>query len=261
MNPFRLGWIHVRMAALNEFQYRANFWVQLLNSAVNLTTGLVAIGLVYQYTAELAGWSRPELLAVMGVHILLGGVVGAFISPNMNQLMEDVQEGTLDYALTRPADSQLMVSVRQVSIWQLIDVVIGMVVLGWSISAVGAGIGLWRALGFVFGLLCGAVIIYCVWLAATTAAFKLIRVDELHQLLDGVYSTGRWPVGVYPGWLRSVLTFLIPLAFAITVPAEVVSVRSGGLVLVWALLATVVAVVVTRLIWRWGIRNYSGASA
>jgi ABC-2 type transport system permease protein len=75
------------------------------------------VGLVgwrwFSGTNDLAGWSRPELLAVMGVHILMGGFLQATIQPNMIRLMEDVQEGMLDYALTKPADSQLLVSVRE----------------------------------------------------------------------------------------------------------------------------------------------------
>jgi ABC-2 type transport system permease protein len=111
----RLALLHWRIGALNEMQYRLNFWVQLFNSAIALATGLIAIALVYGHTTSLGGWSQPQLLAVMGVHITIGGILKTFIQPNMNRLMEDVQEGTLDYALTRPADSQLMVSVKEVS--------------------------------------------------------------------------------------------------------------------------------------------------
>ena len=39
---------------------------------VALGTGLAVIGLVFSQTTELNGWSQPELLAVMGVHILHG---------------------------------------------------------------------------------------------------------------------------------------------------------------------------------------------
>ena len=37
--------------------------------------------------------------------------------------MEDVQQGTLDYALTKPEDAQVLVSVREFRIWQSVDVV------------------------------------------------------------------------------------------------------------------------------------------
>ncbi len=106
MNPFRLAWEHIRIGAMNEMQYRANFFIQLVHSSLALGTGLVAIALVYSHTEDLSGWTRPELLAVMGVHIALGGVVATFIQPNMQRFMEDVQEGNFDFVLAKPADGE-----------------------------------------------------------------------------------------------------------------------------------------------------------
>ncbi len=259
--PARLAFLHFRIGALNEMQYRANFFIQVINSLIALGTGLVAIALVYGHTSDLGGWSQPELLAVMGVHILVGGLMRTFVQPNMNRLMEDVMQGTLDYALTRPADSQLLVSVREISIWQLLDVIVGGVVVVWSVIEVSGRVGLAATLGFVVAIGCGATIIYSIWLIATTSAFKVVRIDNLVQLLNGIYEAGRWPVTVYPGWLRGTLTFVIPLAFAVTVPAEMISRRIGVIEIGWALLVTAAFVTLARIVWRWGIKNYSGASA
>ena len=85
--------------------------------------------LVYSHTTELNGWSEPELLVVMGIQILLGGVIRMSIQPNMERVMEEVREGKLDFALTKPEDSQVLVSVREVRIWRAVDVLSGAIVL------------------------------------------------------------------------------------------------------------------------------------
>lgn len=261
VGPLRLAAIHLRVAALNEFQYRLNFFVQLLQSIVALAVGLIAIAVVYSHTASLGGWSQAQLLAVMGVHLLIGGVIRTFVAPNMYRLMEDVSEGTLDYALTRPADSQLMVSVRQFSVWSAIDIVMGILVVVWAGLAVEGSVGLIGTMTFLVVILCGAIIVYSVWLSATTITFRIIRGDHVMQLLNGIYDAGRWPVTLYPSWLRLSLTFLVPLAFAVTVPAEVVANRFDGSSLVWTIVVTAVFAVGCRIIWRRGIRGYVGASA
>ena len=76
------------------------------------------LALVYSHTDELNGWAQSELLVVMGIQILLGGVIGMSIQPNMQRLMEEVRDGKLDFALTKPEDSQVLVSVRDVRIWR-----------------------------------------------------------------------------------------------------------------------------------------------
>lgn len=259
--PFRLARLHFTLGALNELQYRVNFWVQLFNSALNLATGLVAIAVVYNQTDSLGGWSSSQLLAVLGVHVLVGGFLKTFVVPNMWALIRDVQEGTLDYTLTRPADSQLIVSVRQINIWSLIDVALGAGVVVWALSEMQADPSAGSVAAFAATLVCAAAIVYSIWLAAVTIAFKAVDIGDLMQILNGVYEAGRWPVTIYPLWLRSSLTVVIPLAFAITVPAEIISARVEWWWLASALGVAVVALAVSRAIWRWGIRNYSGASA
>lgn len=261
LRPLRLFALFFRIGALNELQYRANLAVQVFQSAIALGTGLVVLGLVFGQTSNLGGWTQSELLAVMGVHILMGGVIRTAIQPNMERLMTDVRQGTLDYVLTKPEDAQVMVSVREFRIWQAVDVVVGGVVLAIAVAQLQSGIGLGAGLVFAVALLLGAMMIYCFWLLLTTAAFWIVRMDELHELFEGIYQSGRWPVTIYPGWLRISLTYLVPIAFAVTVPAEALTSRLTIETLALAAAFAVGLFVVTRWFWRIGLRNYSGASS
>jgi ABC-2 type transport system permease protein len=257
----RLAWVFFRVNALNELQYRANFFVQLMQSLIALVTGLAVIALVFSHTESLRGWTQPELLAVMGVHIIMGGLIGMAIQPNMIRLMEEVRDGKLDFALTKPADSQLLVSVREVRVWRVTDVIIGAVVLGYALSRLDAGVSPTGAVGFGLALLLGGLMIYCFWLILTTGAFWIVRMDELHELFEGVYQAGRWPVTIYPGWLRIGLTFLVPIAFAVTVPAQALTGRLTPETLLLAAGFALALLLFTRWWWRFGLRRYSGASA
>jgi ABC-2 type transport system permease protein len=238
-----------------------NFVVQLFQSAIALTVGLVVIALVYSHTDELNGWSQPELLCVLGIQIFMGGAIKTYIQPNMTRLIDDVREGKLDYALTKPEDAQVLVSVRQFRIWQVTDVLAGAIVIGVGLAGVERSVGVLDALAFATALGLGAVMIYCFWLVITTVAFWVVRMDHVLELFEGVYQTGRWPVGVYPGWLRYTVTFLVPIAFAITVPAEAVTSRLEVQTLALSLAFAAALFAVTRWFWRFGLRRYSGASA
>jgi ABC-2 type transport system permease protein len=219
------------------------------------------LALVYSHTNSLHGWKEPELLSLLGVQILLGGLIHAFVQPNMERLLEDVQQGTLDYALTKPEDSQVLVSVRQFRIWQLVEVVSGLILLVVGLSGVEGSVGVVDAFVFAFALAIGAVLVYCFWLIVTTGSFWIIRMEHVLELFEGIYQTGRWPVGVYPGWLRYSVTFLVPVAFAVTVPAEAVTSRLDWPTLLLAVGFAIVLFAFTRWFWRVGLRRYSGASA
>jgi ABC-2 type transport system permease protein len=261
MHMLRLIWSYFRIGAMNELHYRLNFVLQLFQSLIELGTGLVALAIVFSHTTELRGWSPPELLAVMGVHVLMGGVIRSTIQPNMQRLMGEVQDGTLDFALTKPADSQVMVSVREVRVWQSVDIVIGLVLIVVAVFLLQSTLTVGAIAAFVVALLLGATMIYCFWLMLTTGAFWVIRMDQIVELFQGVYQAGRWPVGVYPGWLRVGLTFLVPIAFAVTVPAEALTGRLSWQTLLGAAALALLLMLLARWIWRVGLRHYSGASA
>jgi ABC-2 type transport system permease protein len=261
LRPLKLFGLFFRIGALNELQYRANFAIQLFQSAIALGTGLAVLGLVFSQTHELNGWSQPELLAVFGVHILMGGVIGTFIQPNMIRLMEDIRQGTFDFVLTKPEDAQVLISVRELRMWQSVDAVVGVVVLAISAGQLQAAVGPAQAALFLVALLLGGLMIYCFWLILTIGAFWVVRMDQIVEMFEGIYQSGRWPVTIYPGWLRISLTFLVPIAFAVTVPAEALTSRLTAETLALAFGFAIALFAFTRWFWRFGLKRYSGASA
>ena len=261
MNGLRLAGTFLRIGVLNELQYRVNFWFSLVQSLISVGTSLAVLALVFSNTDSLRGWSAGELLVVMGVYVLVGGLIKMLVQPNMQQLMEDVQRGTLDFVLTKPADGQLLVSVRRVQLWQGIDVLVGVGLLVVATVRLPGTVPVPAVLGFVLALGLGAVAIYCFWLLLSTIAFWVTRLDPLVELFDGMYQAGRWPISIYPGWLQVGFTVLVPLAFAVTVPASALAGRASGWLLLGSVGFTAALAAVTRWVWRLALRRYSGASS
>jgi ABC-2 type transport system permease protein len=261
MRALFVGWTYFRVGAMNELQYRTNFFVAAFQSLLALATGLVVLSLVFSHTQQLKGWSHAELLAVLGIQIAIGGLIRTLVQPNMLRLMEEVRDGKLDYALTKPEDAQVLVSVRDLRIWQSVDIVSGAVVLAVALVQLGRDVGPLDVVAFAVALALGAVMIYCFWLVLSTGAFWVINMWTVAELYEGLFQSGRWPVGVYPGWLRYSLTYLVPIAFAVTVPAEAVTSQLDWTTLAGAAVFAVVLFAFTRWFWHFGLRRYSGASA
>ena len=161
MTTLRVALLHLRVGIMNDLQYRVNFALQLLQSALQLASGLVVFALVYSHTTELNGWSQNELLVVLGVQIMMAGVIHAVIQPNMMRFTGEVQDGKLDHALTKPVDAQMLVSVRQVEVWQAVDVLTGAGVIVVAMVRLGGDLGVLEVLAFAVALVFGAVLLYC----------------------------------------------------------------------------------------------------
>ncbi|MHB8470360.1 MAG: ABC transporter permease [Gaiellaceae bacterium] len=261
MQALRLAALYLRLGVMNELQYRANFFVAAFQSLLSVGVGLAVLALVYARTPALNGWTESQLLVILGVQILLSGVIHATIQPNMERLVDEVRDGKLDFALTKPADAQLLISMRELSLWQAVDVLSGAIVIGVGISRLRNGIGVGHAIGFLALLLLGALLLYCFWLIMATGSFWIVNMWFLSELFEGIYQTGRWPIGVYPFWLRYSMTYLVPIGFAVTVPAQALTGRLHWPTVVIAVCFGAGLLAFTRWFWRFGLRRYSGASA
>jgi len=257
----RLLALYIRLGALGELQYRANFVIQLIDSLVKTGIALVGIAVVFSHTQTLGGWSRMELQALLGVFLLVGGMINMVLEPSMIQLMDDVRKGTLDYVILKPEDTQLLVSARQVEIWKFIDIVLGLGILGYSLWQLSEPVGLQRAALFGATLLSGGALIYSFWLMLATCSFWFVKITNILNIFESMYEAGKWPVGLYPSWLRNTLTFIVPVAVAVSIPAEALLGRLNVQTALIAALCGGTGLVLSRWFWTVGLRHYSGASA
>lgn len=261
MSYVRLLALYLRISVIGELAYRVNFWVQLVQSLLELATALAGLAVVFSYTTTLGGWTPDEILALVGVYLLVGGMIGVVIQPSLTQFIESVRDGTLDFVLTKPEDSQILASIQRVEIFELIDVALGLGVLVTALVRLGEKVGPAQAVTFAAMLLAGGIIIYSFWWILATLSFWFVRVENILEIFRSMYEAGRWPISLYPGWLRFALTFIVPVAFATTVPAQALTGRLSGETIVAALALALALLVVSRVLWRIGLRQYSGASA
>ncbi len=256
-----LAWQYLRLAVMNELQYRMNFVIQLFETAIALVTALVVLSLVYAQTDSLGGWSRYELQALLGIYTVLSAVVRFSIQPNIERLMTDIQKGTFDYVLVKPIDAQIQISIREVRVWQSIDIIAGAAILLDALFRLGVTVTFGQVLLFGLTLTLGIILIYTIWLLMSCIAFWVVRVDNIFELFDNIASAGRLPVDIYPRWMRVILTYLVPMAFAVTVPAQVIIGRINMSNVAIQAAVTLGFFVVTRFVWTKALVRYNGASA
>jgi ABC-2 type transport system permease protein len=251
----------VRLGVLNELAYRANFVVQVITSCLSLAGSIALLAAVFSHTRAVAGWRPPELLALVGVFYLLSGLFGTVVQPSLQRLMDDVRHGDLDFALVKPVDAQVLVSVGQVHVWRLVDAAVGVGLLAIAVVQFGGEVGAAQAAAFAAALAAGGAIVYGCCLLLATLAFWFVRVDNALLFFLTMWEAGRWPVGIYPSWLRATLTVVVPVAFATTAPAETLAGRWAPGSLVSAVALAAVFVAISRWFWLRGLRHYSGASS
>jgi ABC-2 type transport system permease protein len=261
MRYWRLIRAFFRIGVIGETAYRVNFFLQVFQSLLELATALAGLAVIFSHTATLGDWRPDEVLALVGVYFLVGGMIGMVIQPAMEEFIESVREGTLDFLLLQPEDSQFLVSIQQMDIWSSLDILLGAGVLIAALLRLGEHVGALQAAAFGAMLTAGGVILYSFWLILATLSFWFVRVENILVIFQSMYEAGRWPISLYPGWLRFAITFIVPVAFAVTVPTEALTGRLDALTIGMTLTLAAVLFAFSRIVWKLGLRQYSGASA
>jgi ABC-2 type transport system permease protein len=262
MHSLRVLGAYLSVGVLNIVQYRADFFVAVANAVVSLLTQILGLSVIFSNTVDLRGWGVNDLLVLIGIHFFISGLIGLVMRPSMEALMEGIRLGTFDFLLTKPADAQLLASSQVMAPQAATDVVVGIGVMTFGITRIGLNLDVASVALFLLTLVFGLVIVYGFLLMLSTLAFWFVKLENILVIFQALFGTaGRWPVTIFPGWLRPVLTFVVPIAFAVTVPAQAIT---GNLTLTGALLSGAVAalfLVASRLLWLLALHRYTGASA
>lgn len=263
MYYLRLIGSFARASTQAELAHRTNYWISLLHSVLNLLTGVLGIAVLFGQVESLNGWDFTSTLAVLGVYLTVSALQRLFISPSLEALAGmdgEVWTGKLDFTLLRPVDVQFQASLRYWQPFALVDLLLGLVVVGVAVSQLEGSLTLAHLLGFTVTLGLGVAMLYSIQLFFSGLVFRSPGF-LFTWVFNGIFQMARYPIGVYPDWIRLVLTWIIPLGFITTVPAQALV---GGLqikMLVAALLMASLLFIGATVTFRTGLRRYDSASS
>lgn len=244
-----------------ELEYRTNFFMGIVEMFLVVGTSLAAVLVIFSHTSSLNGWSLPQMVALTGVYYLVQGAVNVVFSPSFERLMEHVRQGTLDFTLLKPANAQFLVSTRHLSLARIADLVMGAGVMAAGLLMLGNSLSVASVVLFLITLVAGVACVYALLLTLVTLAFWFVRIENLLAIFWAFTDAGRFPIDVYPGWLRLTLATIVPIGIAVTVPAEAISGRLSPESFLAMLAGTVFSVGFATWFWRRGLQSYTGASA
>lgn len=242
-----------------ELEYRVNFILATLTSLGNLSGSLFGLFLFYRTGYTFSGWRWEEALIVLGIFTLLQGFSSTFLAPNLNKIVDHVQKGTLDFVLLKPISSQFWLSSHTLSPWGLPDIIFGAILIGYAGSRLG--IKLSDYLISVIPLGFGLASLYSLWFMLGATSIWFVKIYNVTEVLRGLLEAGRYPIVAYPIAYRFFFTFVVPVSFLTTVPAEAML---GRVQIGWVIGAGVLAVsllIVTRYFWGFALRFYTSASS
>ncbi len=256
LNLIKIFW---KTAISAELEYRLNFVFAALSSLGGLAGSLFSLFLFYRKDYNFQGWKWQEALIVVGIFTFLEGFSSTFLASNLNRIVKHVQDGTLDFVLLKPINSQFWLSFHSFSLWGVPDMVFGLIIIFYAGNLLDVGIAayLLGAIPIFFGV----VIIYSLWFILGSTSIWFTKIYNITEVLRGLLAAGRFPIGAYPPAYRFFFTFVVPVTFLTTVPAETLLGRGNPAWIAGGGCLAVVLLLLSSYFWRFALRFYTSASS
>jgi len=255
---WRLFRVQVRSSVLLGLQYRADFALDGLVSLFWTLTALVPLFTVYHLRQSVAGWTFEEALTVVGWFTLLEAILEGAINPSLTAVVEHIRKGTLDFVLLKPADAQFLVSTARFEPWRSTNVITALVLWTYAFVRMGHPPSLPGSLAALLLLVVATSLLYSLWILTVSAAFYVVKIDNLTNLFNSIFDAARWPVEVFRGVIRFVF---IPLALMTTFPAQAMLGRLSLPALAWSVVGAGAFGWLARRVWLSSIARYTSASS
>jgi viologen exporter family transport system permease protein len=257
----RLLGVQLRASLAQSLQYRAEFLGEGALAVFWVFWSLVPLVVVYGHRPSVAGWTFDEALVVMGWFTLMKGVLEGAVNPSLASVVEHIRKGTLDFVLLKPADAQFLMSTAKFEPWRVVDLLGAVAIFAVAFHRLGRLPGAGDALAGLALLLCATAILYSLWILVISAAFFVVKVDNLSFLFSSIFDAARWPITVFRGAWRALFTFVVPLALMTTFPAMALLGRLDLSTTLGSLAGATLFSLLARRVWLRAVGHYTSASS
>ncbi len=261
MNTLKLLSAFLKVNIQMSLAYRADTVVNILLNLMWLGWELLSLSIIFNNTETIGGWGFGELIALLGVFRLVHTLMIALIWPNTEKFNQSIRDGSMDYTLLQPVNSMFLVTFSRITIWRAWDLILATVLIVIGINLGGETVTLPSLLIFLLLTISGAIVIYSLWIVLIALTFWFTKFDNNVTILQALLDAGRYPVTVYPVWLRILVTFIVPIAVATTIPLQGLR---GDLTFSRSLIFIAIGIasfLIASQVWKRGLKQYSGASS
>jgi len=251
--------LHTSLAS--ELEYKTNILVDLITAILSLIGSIFLLSIFFQNNEYIGGWKFEQALIIQSIYTILNGITNTWFNPNLTEIVKHVREGTLDFVLLKPIDSQFFNSLKKINPSGFLEIMLGFFLLFFCIRINQINLNLSFLTLSLTTLSCSICILYSIWFFISTTTIWFVKTWNAIEVLRSFLYIGRFPLNSFSFSLRVFFSIFIPIAFITTIPSEVFL----GLSQLWKILLEVIVAFVflftSRKFWLFALKFYTSASS
>jgi ABC-2 type transport system permease protein len=262
LHYLRIWLATARYSIVRTLMFRGDFFVWSLVELFWMSVNLLTISVLYEHTDAIAGWSKYQMMLLVGTSLLIQRFLMGFFWSSIFEMGRNVRTGNFDFFLAQPGNVMFMATTRKLDPDGLINSLVAMGVVIYSAGKLGLHPGVGDVALYAGLVVCGVVIHYSVLLMSVSLVFWLTSA----QGVEGTYFTlmefSRLPREAFTGIFSRVLfVWVLPVVVVSNTPARTLFSGFDWKLGAWLFGAAVVWFALATLVFQRGLRRYASASS
>ena len=245
----------------SELEYKTNIIIDVITAILSLFGSIFLLLIFFQNTTNLGGWNFEQALIIQGIYTILNGVTNTWLNPNLTEIVKHIREGTLDFVLLKPIDSQFFISLKKIAPSGFLEIILGFSLLIYCIIINKIVINFSFITLCLVTIICSVLILYSLWFFISTTTIWFVKTWNATEVLRSFLYIGRFPLNSFSFSLRIFFSIFIPIAFITTIPSEVFLGIADTWKLFLELVIAFIFLVTSRKFWIFALKFYTSASS
>lgn len=249
-----------KASLIAEIEFRLNFAMRIINDIFWYLAQIFTFEVLFHHTKLIGDWNLAQTRVFLGVLFIVDALYMIFMQENLDRFSEKVRKGELDLLLTKPVNSQFMISFQKISVSCIGNLMIASSWFIWSLAQL-PDLDWKRGLWVLVLAPSGFAVLYGVRFTIAAMAVVFVRVDSMQYVWYQLYRLGMRPDSIYMPWLKFIILTILPVGLIASVPARAILDPPELWVYLWALSAGPLFILFSSWFWKKSLLKYQSASS
>jgi ABC-2 type transport system permease protein len=227
---------------------------------VYYSINIIFYRVLFLHTPNIAGWGENEVMVFVGGFLFIDALVMTFIGNNMWNLPVYINNGDIDYYLTRPVSSLFILSLREFAANSFVNLLMTVGILYWSILQYPHPVHGFRISVYIIMLFMGAFLYYMLRMFTILPVFWTHSGRGFENIFWSMVRFMERPDGIFSGYFRKIITIFLPFAIIASFPVRIFF-QEGIEIFLHFTGVIFVLFLILLIAWHYALKAYSSASS
>lgn len=248
-----------------QMAYPIDFLLGMTSFLLTEVFGIVFLNLVFSNIPSLNGYTFEQLLFIYGFILIPKGLDHIFTDNLWIMANNGVVKGDIDRYLTRPINPLMHLLMERFQLDGTGELITGLCIVTYASIALNLNYNLIDIIVLIILSLFGALIITSIKLIFASVSLWTKRSVALMNLIYSLLEFGKYPLSIFNKSLQFILMFIIPFAFASSIPSSYFlsenSLNHELVIVSSTVLVAIITFSIGYFIFKQGLKAYESAGS